>query len=235
MNEFYDFADTNKCKLIKGVEFVEYNIDFQDRISRYEFEGKAKQIADWIEANKNLYDWAKDPNAYEMVNVFLFAGKYASEGKNVDTKDVERIWNLRSGDFEGCGISENHFVYQICKQSYEAAISGHALVEDEKSHHALRKMAGIGLYVMQQKRDHMITYNNFNELEELMEDTKVLKQNYPELHETLKFGSNIKALYKLQKLNLNDEISIKRLEDLYQEYQKVPVGKVLQQGSYMER
>ena len=58
--------------------------NFVDNIRASEFNERAKGIADWIEENKDN-EWAKDPNAYEMTNVFLFAGKYASEGKDINT------------------------------------------------------------------------------------------------------------------------------------------------------
>ena len=75
------------------------------------------------------------------------------EGERIDTETLREMWEIRSQDFASCNISENNFVYQICKDSYEAAMSGRILVNDQNSHHALRKMAGIGLYLKQQQRD----------------------------------------------------------------------------------
>lgn len=185
---------------------MKYSTDFQDNIPSYDFNGRANGIANWIEENRELHDWAKDPNAYEMTNVFLFAGKHIADGNDIDLDGVKRIWELRSQDFERCGISENHFVYQICKQSYDSAISGQALVNDENSHSALRKMSGIGLYLMQQKRDRgTVEYNNPNELISLVEDSKMLKLKYPELYETFRFDDNLGVLYELQQTHLNEK------------------------------
>ena len=200
---------------------MEYSRNFVDNIRASEFNESAKGIADWIEENKDN-EWAKDPNAYEMTNVFLFAGKYASEGKDINLETIERIWNLRKGDFEGCDIQENNFIYQICEQSYKSAMSKRALVTDENSHSALRKMAGIGLYLMQQKREkgQDIDYNNFGELMNLIEDAKSLKQGYPMLEIKLKFGNNLNMLYKIQRIHLNEN-SKEELDDMYNEYKNM--------------
>ena len=200
---------------------MEYNRNFQDNILASEFNTEASRIANWIEENKEQYDWAKDPNAYEMTNVFLFAGKYASEGKAVDLDEVNRMWEMRSGDFERCGIGENHFVFQICKQSYEAAMKGQTLVDDEQSHSALRKMAGVGLYVMQQKREKgIMEYNNTGELINLIEDSKALKQKYPNIHDSLKFEQNIGVLYELQQPHISGEIK-QELDNSYRSYEEM--------------
>ncbi len=185
---------------------MEYNINFQDNIPAEDFNERVAGIANWIEENRDQFEWAKDPNAYEMTNVFLFAGKHTQDGKHVDLSDVQRIWDMRSGDFEGCGISENNFVYQICKQSYDCAMRGEALVTDEASHSALRKMAGVGLYLMQQKRDQgKMNYNNLSELLALMRNSRALRQNHPDLYEGFKFDDNIRVLRDLQEPHLGDE------------------------------
>ena len=94
-----------------------------------------------------------------------------------------------------------------------------ALVNQPDSHRALRKMAGIGLFLKQQKRDNIVEYNNYNELELLIKDSKMLRQNYPELHKNIQFDENIEVLYQLQKLQLKeDDITTKRLDILYQDY-----------------
>ena len=67
-------------------------------------------------------------------------------------------------------------------------------------------MAGIGLYLMQQKRDRgTVEYNNPNELITLIEDSKMLKLIHPELHETFKFDDNLKVLYEMQQAHLNEQ------------------------------
>lgn len=49
-------------------------------------------------------------------------------------------------------------------------MEGRALVNDENSHHALRKMSAIGLWLKQQQRDNgHIEYNNPKEIMQLME------------------------------------------------------------------
>lgn len=201
---------------------MEYSRDFVDNIRVSEFNQRAQGIANWIQENREKEEWAKDPNAYEMTNVFLLAGKYASEGINIDLEAIERIWNLRKGDFERCGIQTNNFVYQICEQSYNAAISRRALVSDEKSHSALRKMAGIGLYLMQQKRDkgQDIDYNNFGELIDLIDNAKELKQRHPMLHDELKFGNNLNMLYRIQRTHLSEQ-SKTELDVMYDEYKSM--------------
>lgn len=198
---------------------MEYSRNFADNIQVSDFNQRVQGIANWIQENREKEEWAKDPNAYEMTNVFLFAGKYASEGIDIDLEAVERIWNLRKGDFERCGIQSNNFIYQICEQSYKAAISRRTLVNDESSHSALRKMAGIGLYLMQQKRDkgQDIDYNNFGELVDLIEDAKELKQRHPILHSELKFENNLNMLYRIQRTHL-DEQSKTELDAMYNEY-----------------
>ena len=121
------------------------------------------------------------------------------EGKQIDTEPLTEMWEIRSKDFANCNISENNFVYQICKNSYEAAISGKSLVEDQNSHHALRKMAGTGLYLKQQQRDTGdIVYNNPEELLELLSSSNSLKAHHPDLYEKYAFETNIDVLCKLQ-------------------------------------
>lgn len=201
---------------------MEYSRNFVNNIRSSEFNERAKGIADWIEENKDKEEGAKDPNAYEMTNVFLFAGKYASEGKDVNLETIERIWNLRKGDFERCGVQTNNFIYQICEQSYKSAMSKRTLVNDESSHSALRKMAGIGLYLMQQKRENGqdIDYNNFGELMDLIEDAKQLKQRHPILHGELKFENNLNMLYRIQRIHLNEQSRVE-LDNMYNEYRNM--------------
>lgn len=199
---------------------MEYNRNFQDNILASEFNRRTSEIADWIEENRDKYDWAKDPNAYEMTNVFLFAGKYASEGKDIDLEEVDRIWKMREKDFERCGIGEKNFVFQICKQAHDASMQRDALVNDEESHSALRKMAGIGLYLMQQNRENAMEYNNPTELMNLIEDSKVLQLRYPELHDSLKFEENIGVLYELQQPHIEGEIE-QELDNSYKSYEEI--------------
>lgn len=191
--------------------------NLQDNIFAETFDLQTQGINNWIEENKEQYEWAKDPNAYELTNVFLFAGKYRSEGQNINIDNIKKMWELRSGDFERCGIGDNHFVYQICKQSYDSAINGNALVDDEKSHSSLRKMAGVGLYLMQQKRENRIDYNNYGELMELIDNSNTLKRKYPALYERFRFSDNLRVLYDLQSKNLNSEQK-KKLDDAYNQH-----------------
>ena len=121
------------------------------------------------------------------------------EGKQIDNEILEEMWQIRSQDFSNCNISENNFVYQICRDSYEAAISGKKLVNDQNSHHALRKMAGIGLYLKQQQRDKKeIMYDNPQELLELLSCSKSLKVLHTDLYEKYAFEDNIDVLCRLQ-------------------------------------
>lgn len=197
---------------------MEYSRNFQDNIYPEEFNSRAKGVNDWIEENKDLDDGAKDPNAYEMTNIFLFAGKYISEGRGINLQNIEKMWELRSGDFARCGITPNNFVYQICEQSYNSALSGNALVNDEGSHSALRKMAGIGLYLMQQQRDNgRVEYNNLHEFMDLVADSQVLKHKHPELYKGLRFGENISRLYEMQMEHLNEQEQ-EDLEGFYNSY-----------------
>lgn len=121
------------------------------------------------------------------------------EGKQIDTETLREMWQIRSQDFANCNISENNFVYQICKNSYEAVISGRGLVNDQNSHHALRKMAGLGLYLKQQQRDRgKIVYDNPEELLELLRCSKSLKTLHPDLYKKYAFEANIDVLCRLQ-------------------------------------
>lgn len=199
---------------------MKYSINFKDNILPSDFNFVVEGINNWIEENKSIYDWANAPNAYEMTNVFLFAGKYLEQGHGINLEQINRMWKLRVGDFERCKISENHFVFQICKQCYESAMGERPLVSDENSHSALRKMAGVGLYLMQQKRDNSrVEYNNLPELLELIENSKAFKSKYPRLHEMFRFDDNIRVLCDLQQEHLNEE-NISRLDDAYTAYSK---------------
>ena len=178
---------------------MDFDKNFSDNIPHEVFDFSSKNILNWIKENRDKYDWAKDPNAYEMTNLFLFAAKYRAQGKQIDTSSINEIWEIRKQDFERCNISENNFVYRIVQDSHESAMSGKPLVNDSKSHHALRKMAGIGLYLYQQKRDNkQVSYDNPQELLELLSSAKSLKMLHPELFERYAFISNINKLCELQ-------------------------------------
>lgn len=178
---------------------MEYSYNFQDNISETSFNGTSKNILEWILENRDKEEWAKDPNAYEMANLFLFGAKYANEGKLVDKDTLAQIWEIRSQDFARCNIPENSFIYTICQDAYEAAMQGKRVVNDENSHHALRKMAGIGLYLKQQQRDSgEITYNNPAELMQLLECAGTLKAIHPNLFQRYAFGKNLNVLCNLQ-------------------------------------
>lgn len=188
---------------------MDYSYSFQDNIPSFAFNTESNNVLNWIKENRNQFDWAKDPNAYEMTNLFLFGAKYFHEDKDVDVDTLTEMWKIRSKDFERCNISENSFVYAICRDSYESILSNKPMVNDENSHHALRKMAGLGLYLKQQKRDSgEISYNNPQELLQLLECSNSLKVFHPELFDRYSFKSNIDVLCKLQLENiLPDEIT----------------------------
>ncbi len=188
---------------------MDYSYSFQDNIPSSTFNTTSKNVLNWIEENRDSFDWAKDPNAYEMTNLFLFGAKYSHEGKDVDIDSLTKMWNIRSRDFERCNIGENNFVYAICHDSYQSALSGKAMVNDENSHHALRKMAGLGLYLKQQQRDTgEVSFNNPQELLQLLQCSSSLKTFHPELFDKYAFEDNINVLYDLQlKHELPSEIS----------------------------
>lgn len=188
---------------------MDYSYSFQDNIPSSTFNTTSKNVLNWIEENRDSFDWAKDPNAYEMTNLFLFGAKYSHEGKDVDIDSLTKMWNIRSHDFERCNIGENNFVYAICHDSYQSALSGKAMVNDENSHHALRKMAGLGLYLKQQQRDTgEVSFNNPQELLQLLQCSSSLKTFHPELFDKYAFEDNINVLCDLQlKHELPSEIS----------------------------
>ena len=178
---------------------MEYSYNFQHNITASSLNATSENILNWIKENRDRFDWAKDPNAYEMTNLFLFGSKYVHEGKSINTETLSEMWNIRSQDFKNCNIPENNFVYLICQDAYQSAISGKPLVNDENSHHALRKMAGLGLYLKQQQRDNsMIAYNNPQELLQLLQCSKSLKTFHPELFAKYAFKENLDVLCKLQ-------------------------------------
>ena len=188
---------------------MDYSYSFQDNIPSSTFNTTSKNVLNWIEENRDSFDWAKDPNAYEMTNLFLFGAKYSHEGKDVDIDSLTKMWNIRSRDFERCNIGENNFVYAICHDSYQSALSGKAMVNDENSHHALRKMAGLGLYLKQQQRDTgEVSFNNPQELLQLLQCSSSLETFHPELFDKYAFEDNINVLCDLQlKHELPSEIS----------------------------
>lgn len=190
-------ANTINRKEVKEI-VMEYR-NLQENIRKEEYNDRVTGILNWIKDNRERKEWAKDPNAFEMTNVFLLGSKYRQEGEEIDLQPLEEMWRIRSGDFEHAGVSEQSFVYRICEDSYEAVKAGKALVNDEASHHALRKMAGIGLYCSQQKRDQgMVEYDNPSELLELLEASRTLKGVHPDLYEKYQFQSNLDRLCELQ-------------------------------------
>lgn len=187
---------------------MDYNTNFQDNISSSSFNTTSQNTLQWIKENREKFDWAKDPNSYEMINLFLFGAKYHHEGKDVDIETLIQMWDIRSKDFENCNISSNNFVYRICEDAYRSVIDNKPLVNDENSHHALRKMAGLGLFLKQQQRDsNQVNYNNPQELLQLLVCSNSLKTFHPELFDRYCFKQNIGVLCRLQLENeLPDEI-----------------------------
>lgn len=173
---------------------MEYR-NMQDNIGSQEYNERSNSILEWIKENRDKYEWAKAPNAYEMTNLFLLGAKYGNEGRNINLDTLREMWEMRSEDFESVGIGNNNFVYRICQDAYNSAMKKKALVNDEGSHQALRKMAGIGLYILQQTRDGKTPeYNNPRELLELIEATRTLKGVHPDLFIKYRFMENIETL-----------------------------------------
>lgn len=109
------------------------------------------------------------------------------------------MWDIRKDDFEHAGVAKTSFVYRICEDSYNSIKQNHPLVLDDESHMALRKMSGVGLYLMRQKRNgQVVEYNNPGELLDLIEHSKSLKQKHPKVFEKYRFDSNLKRLAELQ-------------------------------------
>ena len=177
---------------------MEYK-NLRDNIYPEDFNQRAQGIVEWIKENRERFDWAKDPNAFEMTNVFLLGAKYKGEGQEINQDTLREMWDIRSGDFARCGIFENNFVYKICEDAYKASQEGRALVNDEASHHALRSMAGIGLFLTTNKtRQGQVEYDNPNELMELLEASRTLKGVHPDLFEKYGFKENLQVIAKLQ-------------------------------------
>ena len=59
---------------------MEYS-NFKDNIDSIMFNQISKNILNWIKENRTEEEFAKDPNAYEMTNLFLFGAKYKRRGK----------------------------------------------------------------------------------------------------------------------------------------------------------
>lgn len=195
---------------------MEYSYNFQDNILSSNFDSTSGNILNWIKENRDKFDWAKDPNSYEMTNLFLFGSKYTHEGKSINLQTLEEIWEIRSSDFERCHICKNNFVYLICQDAYQSAISGKPLVNDENSHHALRKMAGLGLFLKQQQRDNNeVSYNNPQELLYFLQCSKSLKTFHPDLFSKYAFKENIDVLCRLQ---LENDLPVE-ISDLIQSAQ----------------
>lgn len=164
-----------------------------------EFNSRVAGIVNWIKENREKEEWAKDPNAFEMTNVFLLGAKYAQEGEDINQDTLKEMWDIRSQDFARCGVSENNFVYRICEDSYQASQEGRALVNDEASHHALRSMADIGLFLSRQHvREGKMVFDNPNQLMELLESSRTLKGVHPDLFEKYGFEQNLQTIAKLQ-------------------------------------
>lgn len=177
---------------------MEYQ-NIRENIFPEQFNKRAEGIVEWIKDNREKEEWAKDPNAFEMTNVFLLGAKYAQEGVDVNKETLKQMWDIRSQDFARCGVSENNFVYQICKDSYEASQKGRALVNDEGSHIALTEMADIGLFLNKQKaRDEKVEFNNPEQLLRLLEGARTLKGVHPELFEKYGFKQNLQSIARLQ-------------------------------------
>ena len=141
---------------------------------------------------------------------------FGAKCKDLKPEILEEMWAIRSKDFERCNISDNHSIYRICEDSYKAAISHKSLVNDEHSHSALRKMAGVGLFVKQQQRDNgKAGYNNPAELLALIEDSSALKSIHPDLFEQYKFNENIGAIMRLQ---LGNELSPEMISQINTAY-----------------
>lgn len=167
-----------------------------------EFNDRADGILNWIKENREKEEWAKDPNAFQMTNVFLLGAKYAQEGHDINKDTLKEMWDIRSQDFARCGVSENSFVYGICRDSYEASQEGRALVNDVDSHCALRTMADIGLILYNQySKGQKLAYNNAVQLYELIEDSKTLKIQHPQLFERYGFEANLRKFQEIQPEN----------------------------------
>ncbi len=202
---------------------MEYSNNFEGNITPDNFNNQTIGILNWIKENRDKFDWAKDPNCYELSNIFLFAGKYIEEGHNIDVDTLKEIWEIRKNDFANVNIDNNSFIYKICEDSFNSAINGKSLVNDENSHASLRKMSSIGLYLMQQKRDiekgfnNNISYDNINEYNQLEESSKYLNLNHPDLFEKYKFSNNLNMLgnlvHKKDLENNNNEFNIDKTEN----------------------
>lgn len=164
----------------------------------------------------------------------MLGAKYASEGVDIDKQTLQEMWDIRSQDFARCGVSENNIVYKICEDSYRASQEGIALVNDEASHHALRKLAGVGLYLSQQKtREGSVKYDNAREFLELAEASRTLKGVHPDLFEKYGFETNLQLLQGLLPENaLSDRID-KAMQEMFPKETQEKV--VLEKESIKER
>lgn len=200
---------------------MDYNINFQDNIPSYEFNERVKGILNWIKENREKNEGAKDPNAYELTNVYLLAAKYIQEKQQINTDNLKQMWDIRSQDFARCGVTQDSFIYKICEDSYVSAMQGKAPVNDENSHHALRKLAGIGLYLKQEQRNNeKINYDNPGELIQLLECSKTLRTFHPDLFDKYRFSPNIDKIVQLQLQHEMPEQISEKIQQLQQQLQQ---------------
>ena len=82
------------------MSFMEYN-NFRDNIDPTMFDYTSTNVLNWIKENRTEEEFAKDPNAYEMTNLFLFGAKYRRRGRANRYRNFKRnVGNKKSRFFK---------------------------------------------------------------------------------------------------------------------------------------
>ena len=187
--------------MVKGIVFMEYR-HIHENIYPEQFNETSKGILDWTKEFREKEEWAKDPNVFQMTNIFLLGAKYAEEGFDINKETLKELWDIRSKDFARCGVGEGSFVYGICEDAYKASQEEKAWVNDVDSHCALRTMADIGLVLYRQHyKGEEMKFDNAAQLYELIEDSRTLKTLHPDLYERYGFERNLEHFQNLQPEN----------------------------------
>lgn len=139
----------------------EYKTDNKDLVT------KINELYQWMSLDQN--NLKADPNATELVEIFITANNIINSGGTLtnETKaKLNQIGENKNSNFAKNNLGPDSLAYQICRSCVDGELSKTYI--DLASSKLLQIMAGIDLWINQEKRDGKEVYfDNQNEKQQI--------------------------------------------------------------------
>lgn len=152
-----------KCYLTRVIEGEGNYLD-EERYNnqKKDIENKISNVSNWVKANEET-----DPNMYELMDIFISAGKFEGDLSEETIAQLKYLKEKRMDDLENrVGINKDDDLYKISNEVCNSTLEGIPTTYSGEVSEYICKLASINTYIAQMKRDNKdFHYDNKYEFE----------------------------------------------------------------------